>query len=145
MPINYFIITFFKLSNDLAQQPEWIRNSATGEITGYRFGGADPVFPFSRNYISIGEHKSSMQPTHYNIGFRPKLVVCGVDNNSQLCWYNADTNKHYYGSNTKYPHSLGTYSEGGAYKFDSIDDTGFTFNVGVSSYNNQNMIIFALG
>ena len=35
------------LSNNLAQQPEWIRDSSTGKITGYRFGGADPVFPFS--------------------------------------------------------------------------------------------------
>lgn len=36
-----------ELINDLAQQPEWIRDSTTGRITGYRFGGADPVFPFS--------------------------------------------------------------------------------------------------
>lgn len=33
--------------SDLEQQPKWIRDSATGKITGYRFGGADPVFPFS--------------------------------------------------------------------------------------------------
>lgn len=36
------------LINDLAQQPEWIRD-ATGKITGYKTqqGGADTVFPFS--------------------------------------------------------------------------------------------------
>jgi len=36
-----------QLSNDLAQQPDWITDS-TGKITGYKTpGGADTVFPFS--------------------------------------------------------------------------------------------------
>lgn len=36
------------LSNDLAQQPQWIKDS-TGKITGYKTpGGADTVFPFSK-------------------------------------------------------------------------------------------------
>lgn len=38
-----------ELSNKLAGQPEWIKD-ATGKITGYRFGGADTVFPFNTNY-----------------------------------------------------------------------------------------------
>lgn len=40
-----------ELSNNLSKQPEWIRDS-TGRITGYKFGGADAVFPFSNvNYV----------------------------------------------------------------------------------------------
>lgn len=110
----------------------------------YRLDGADTVFPFSRNYISIDEYKTSMQPTHYNIGFRPKLVVCGADISAQLCWYNAETNKCYYGSDSKHGVDLGV-SLYNTYRFDSIDDMGFTFSVIQSTYNNQDMIIFALG
>lgn len=41
------------LINDLAQQPDWITD-ATGKITGYKTpGGADTVFPFSPNKITV--------------------------------------------------------------------------------------------
>lgn len=135
----------------LKQQNEKLKDfepilDSTGKITGYKtaIGGADTVFPFSRNYISIDEYKTSMQPTHYNIGFRPKLVVCGADVSAQLCWYNAETNKCYYGSDSKHGVDLGV-SLRNTYRFDSIDDMGFTFSVIPSTYNNQDMIIFAMG
>ncbi len=38
-----------ELNNKLGAQPEWVKD-ATGKITGYRFGGADTVFPFNTNY-----------------------------------------------------------------------------------------------
>ena len=48
------------LNNNLAQQPEWIKDS-TGKITGYKTqeGGAGAVFPFS-NGPYIKEMRASM-------------------------------------------------------------------------------------
>ncbi len=116
-------------------------------MTGYKttVGGADTVFPFSKTFLSINEFKSSMQPTKYNIGFRPKLVLCGANADAAFAWYNADTNKCYYNANTARPYDLGTFSYGNIYKFNSIDDTGFTFQVGASNYDNMNLIIIAFG
>ena len=58
---------FTELYNDLAQQPEWIKDS-TGKITGYRTpGGADTVFPFSSisefGTISVTINANSSQYT----------------------------------------------------------------------------------
>lgn len=50
--LSFFILIL--LTNNLAQQPEWIEDS-TGKITGYKtsIGGADTVFPFSGNYTVV--------------------------------------------------------------------------------------------
>ena len=108
--------------------------------------GADTFSPFSsdKTYISINEFKSTMTPTHYDIGFKPKIVFCGANIQAGFEWYNSETNKHYYNADTNTPYDLGSYGAGTTYKFDSVDDTGFTFNVGNSSYNNQNLIIIAM-
>lgn len=86
-----------------------------------------------------------MISTHYYVGFKPRLVVCGVNAETAFEWYDADTNKHYYNANTSKPYNLGQFSLQSVYAFDSIDDTGFTFRVGQSTYKNLNLIIFAIG
>ena len=105
----------------------------------------DSFVPFSKSFISINQFKSSMISTHYYVGFKPRLVVCGVNAEAAFEWYDADTNKHYYNANTSKPYNLGQFSLQSVYAFDSIDDTGFTFRVGQSTYKNLNLIIFAIG
>ena len=105
----------------------------------------DSFVPFSKSFISINQFKSSMISTHYYVGFKPRLVVCGVNAEAAFEWYDADTNKHYYNANTSKPYNLGQLSNQSVYAFDSIDDTGFTFRVGQSTYKNLNLIIFAIG
>lgn len=105
----------------------------------------DSFVPFSKSFISINQFKSSMISTHYYVGFKPRLVVCGVNAEAAFEWYYADTNKHYYNANTSKPYNLGQFSLQSVYAFDSIDDTGFTFRVGQSTYKNLNLIIFAIG
>ena len=105
----------------------------------------DSFVPLSKSFISINQFKSSMISTHYYVGFKPRLVVCGVNAEAAFEWYDADTNKHYYNASTSKPYNLGQFSLQSVYAFDSIDDTGFTFRVGQSTYKNLNLIIFAIG
>ena len=142
---NYFFI------NSSLQDSNTNESFNFGSLNGVRGfftnpSKADDSFvPFSKSFISINQFKSSMISTHYYVGFKPRLVVCGVNAEAAFEWYDADTNKHYYNANTSKPYNLGQFSLQNVYAFDSIDDTGFTFRVGQSTYKNLNLIIFAIG
>lgn len=61
-----------ELNNKLNNQPEWIRGES-GNITGYRFGGADTVFPFSN--AKAGSFVSAMGEEHtIGLGFEPSFI-----------------------------------------------------------------------
>lgn len=145
------IKTEFDSVNSSLQDSNTSESFNFGSLNGVRGFFTDPskaddsFVPFSKSFISINQFKSSMISTHYYVGFKPRLVVCGVNAEAAFEWYDADTNKHYYNANTSKPYNLGQFSLQSVYAFDSIDDTGFTFRVGQSPYKNLNLIIFAIG
>lgn len=59
-------VLIIPLSNDLAQQPQWIKDS-TGKITGYttQEGGAGSVFPF-RQAVSLDFNMNFQPPNTSN-------------------------------------------------------------------------------
>lgn len=70
--ISLILITPFSplplLTNDLAQQPQWIKDS-TGKITGYttQEGGAGAVFPFSGTLVAQEIGKTIYGDSTYQI------------------------------------------------------------------------------
>lgn len=73
-----------ELNNKLNNQPEWIRGES-GNITGYRFGGADTVFPFSN--AKAGSFVSAMGEEHIiDLGFEPSFVCVYLMTNNVCRW-----------------------------------------------------------
>ena len=104
------------LNNNLGKQPEWIRDE-TGRITGYKFGGADSVFPFS----NVERGSFNIQAGHsldVDLGGKPKFVsLVALSTTSK------------YGFWTNYSSKLGHVFD--AYDLDGpsliITDTGFRY------------------
>ncbi len=68
-----YFTTPILLNNNLKLQPEWITDDATGKITGYRFRGADTVFPFSslENFVRIKNLTSNTSSPYVDFSVVP--------------------------------------------------------------------------
>lgn len=76
-------VTVAELSNKLGEQPEWLKD-ATGKITGYRFGGADTVFPFNVGFkkakITL-RYTVTLSTTSDGNRTAPLTITCIINNN----------------------------------------------------------------
>ncbi len=70
-----------ELNNNLNLQPEWITDEATGKITGYRFRGADTVFPFSSQKYAIA----------YSYAFRSSIFAVFENGKVTDLWNSVNT------------------------------------------------------
>ena len=135
-------------STPTASTPAAIVNAIKAIYNNRYTAGYNAGLANVKSYMSINEHKSSMSETYYNIGFKPKVLFIGCNIGAAFAWYTETTGKCYYNANTATGWNVGTWinvSENNLYRICTIDSTGFSFCVGVSTYSNQNLIIFAIG